>query len=188
MKLIDLLDEAVRRAPAIVAEKNPDLDEATRAEVARAVGIGAVKYADLSTDRIKDYVFDFERMLAFDGNTAPYLQYARARIKSIFRRAGVEPEGGDTSLLVTEPPERDLAIALMAFSDVARDVAGSLEFHRLAGYLYGLAATFTDFYEKCPVLKAEDKVRASRLTLCDLTARTLATGLDLLGIDAPDRM
>lgn len=188
VKLIDLLDEAVRRAAEIIAEKNPELKEATRAEVARAVGIGAVKYADLSTERIKDYVFNFERMLAFDGNTAPYLQYAYARIRSIFRRAGVEPGHSDLPLLVTEPQERDLAIALMAFSDVIRDVAESLELHRLAGYLYGIAAAFTDFYEQCPVLKAEDEVRASRLTLCDITARTLATGLDLLGIDTPDRM
>jgi arginyl-tRNA synthetase len=188
VKLIDLLDEAVRRASAIVAEKDPELDGATRAEVARAVGIGAVKYADLCTERTKDYVFDFERMLAFDGNTAPYLQYARARIRSIFRRAGVEPERGHTSLVITEPRERDLTIALLGFGDVVRDVAGSLELHRLAGYLYGVAATFTDFYEQCPVLKAKDDVRASRLALCDLTARTLATGLDLLGIDAPPQM
>jgi arginyl-tRNA synthetase len=188
VKLIDLLDEAVRRAAAIVAEKNPDLDEATRAEVAQAVGIGAVKYADLSTERTKDYVFNFDRMLAFEGNTAPYLQYAHARIRSIFRRAGVEPDRDAARPVVSEPRERDLAIELLAFSSVVRDVAESLEFHRLAGYLYGLASIFTDFYEECPVLKAEGEVRASRLALCDLTARTLATGLDLLGIEAPNRM
>lgn len=187
VKLIDLLDEAVRRAFATVAAKNPDLDEATRAEVARAVGIGAVKYADLSTERTKDYVLDFERMLAFDGNTAPYLQYAHARIRSIFRRAGVAPDRG-APLLVAETRERDLVIALIGFGDVVRDVERSLEPHRLASYLHSLAASFTDFYEQCPVLKAENKVRASRLALCDLTARTLATGLDLLGIDTPDRM
>lgn len=188
-KLIDLLDEAISRAEAAVREKNPDLGETTRAEVARAVGIGAIKYADLSTDRTKDYVFDYDRMLAFDGNTAPYLQYAHARIRSIFRRGGITPPQHVATVLVTEPRERALALELLAFGTVVSDVARTLEFHRLAGFLYGLAQAFTGFYEHCPVLKADDPaIRESRLVLCDLTARTLHCGLDLLGITAPDQM
>jgi arginyl-tRNA synthetase len=188
IKLVELLDEAVARAAAAVAEKNPDLDETARADVARMVGIGAIKYADLSNDRLKDYVFDWQRMLSFDGNTAPYLQYAHARIRSIFRRGGVAAPTGLTTVLVAEPAERALAIELLAFHHVLEGVAESLEFHRLAVYLYGLASTFTGFYERCPVLRAEGDVRQSRLALCDLTARVLAQGLDLLGIAAPDRM
>ncbi|MFI0448033.1 arginine--tRNA ligase [Actinomadura sp. 6N118] len=188
VKLVDLLQEAVVRAAAIIAEKNPDLDEATRAEVANAVGIGAVKYSDLATDRGKDYVFDYDRMLSFEGNTAPYLQYARARICSIFRKANVEPPRDLAEVVVAEPAERALALELLAFEGVLTQVAENLEFHRLAHYLYGLASTFTGFYEKCPVLKSEGPVRQSRLVLCDLTARTLALGLDLLGISAPDQM
>ena len=188
VKLVDLLAEAVNRARAIIEEKNPDLDEATRDEVARAVGIGAIKYADLSTDRTKDYVFDFDRMLSLHGNTAPYLQYAHARVRSIFRRAGIEPPRAGDAVAVREPPERALAIELLAFDPVVHDVASTLEFHRLAAHLHGLASTFTTFYEKCPVLKADEPVRTSRLVLCDLTARTLERGLSLLGISAPDRM
>jgi arginyl-tRNA synthetase len=193
VKLIELLDEAVARAADVVAEKNPSLDVAERESVARIVGIGAVKYADLSTDRRRDYVFDYDRMLSFDGNTAPYLQYAHARIHSIFRRAGIDPagvapDGIAERVIVAEPAERALALELLEFGGVVDDVADTLEFHRLAAYLYGLATTFTSFYEQCPVLRAEGEVRASRLALCALTARTLAVGLDLLGIVAPDRM
>ena len=187
VKLIDLLDEAIARATAIVAEKNPALDEQTRADVAQAVGIGAVKYADLSTQRSKDYVFDYDRMLSFEGNTAPYLQYAHARICSIFRRSGLEPPDAK-HVIVAEPAERALAIELLAFAGVVTEVTGDLECHRLAQYLYGLASAFTDFYERCPVLRAEGEVRTSRLVLCDLTARTLKLGLGLLGIAAPDQM
>lgn len=189
IKLVDLLDEAVARAAVVIAEKNPVLDEATRTDVARAVGIGAVKYADLATDRVKDYVFDYDRMLAFDGNTGPYLQYARARICSIFRRSGESAPSHVDMLVIAEPAERALALELLAFGSVVTDVAENLEFHRLAQYLYGLASAFTGFYENCPVLKAEDsEIRRSRLALCDLTARILARGLELLGIEAPDRM
>jgi arginyl-tRNA synthetase len=188
IKLVALLDEAVERATALIAEKNPDLDSATRAQVANAVGVGAVKYADLSTDRVKDYVFDFDRMLSFDGNTAPYLQYAHARIQSIFRRGGIRPLRDGRPLMITEAAERALAIELLTFPDVVATVADTCEFHRLAGYLYGLSTTFTSFYERCPVLKADEPVRSSRLALCDITAQTLAVGLNLLGIAAPDRM
>ncbi|NBE80433.1 arginine--tRNA ligase [Micromonospora rubida] len=187
IKLVDLIDEAVSRAAALVEEID-QLDDAGRAEVARMVGIGALKYADLSNDRNKDYVFDWARMLSFEGNTAPYLQYARVRILSIFRQGGVTPVRDLVTLTVSEPAERALAIELLAFEGVIAEVAESLEFHRLATYLYGLAATFTTFYEKCPVLRAEDGVRDDRLALCDLTARVLARGLGLLGIGAPDRM
>ena len=188
VRLIDLLDEAVARAGASVAEKNPDLDDDERARVAQALGIGAVKYADLSTDRTRDYVFDYDRMLSFTGNTAPYLQYAHARIRSIFRRAQIDPPGAVDTVVLTEPAERALALELLSFGPVVEQVAASLEFHRLANHLYGLATAFTDFYERCPVLRATGDVRTSRLVLCDLTSRTLQRGLDVLGIIAPDRM
>src|SRR3989440_7664600 len=187
IKLVDLLDEAVTRAAAIVAEKNPDLDETTRAQVARAVGIGAVKYADLSTDRVKDYTFDWERMLAFAGNTAPYLQMAHARIRSILRKAG-SGTPATAAITIVEPAEHTLALDLLAFSDVIDQVSETLEFHRLGGYTYRLATAFTTFWEHCPVLRAEDGIRESRLALCDLTGRVLRQGLDLLGITAPERM
>jgi arginyl-tRNA synthetase len=127
-------------------------------------------------------------MLSFDGNTAPYLQYAHARIRSIFRRGALTPDDISAPLRVAEPAERALALELLGFGPVVLDLADSLDFHHLAHYLFGLASTFTTFYEKCTVLKAEDEVRDSRLRLCDLTARTLARGLDLMGIEAPDRM
>jgi arginyl-tRNA synthetase len=189
VKLIDLLDEAVERAAAVVADKNPDLDAATRVQVARAVGIGAVKYADLSNDRVKDYVFDWERMLSFDGNTAPYLQYAHARIRSIFRRVEVQAEPAGAAVQLTHRAERALALHVLSFDDAVRQAAEHLQPHRLATYLFELAQAFTDFYESCPVLRAEtDELRQSRLVLAGLTARTLATGLDLLGIEAPEQM
>jgi arginyl-tRNA synthetase len=189
VKLIELLDEAIERAAAAVAEKNPDLDDATRAEVARMIGIGAVKYADLSTDRIKDYVFDWDRMLAFDGNTAPYLQYAHARICSIFRRAGVDRESvrGSTITLGADQ-ERTLAKRLLAYPTALAETIATYSPHKLANYLFDLAQDFTAFYEHCPVMRAEEPVRTSRLALCDVTARTLNHGLGLLGIDAPESM
>jgi arginyl-tRNA synthetase len=186
VKLIGLLDEAVERAYQAVLAKNPDLPEAERLLVARQVGIGAVKYADLSSDRIKDYVFDWKRMVAFEGNTGPYLQYAHARIHSIFRRAG--GEGGAGEMQISAPAERALAIELLAFGRALQDVETTLEPHKLCVYLFGLASSFSSFFEACPVLKAEPAERASRLALCQLTARTLATGLNLLGIAAPERM
>jgi len=187
-RLIDLLDEAVSRARAIVAEKNPTLDAAEQEAIARAVGIGAVKYADLSSDRIKDYVFDFDRMLAFEGNTAPYLQYAHARIRSIFRKgeAAVPPPG---AIVIAQPAEKALAKLLLAFPTVVDDVATTLHPHKLCGYLFELATAFSGFYESCPVLKAGTPAeRDSRLALSDLTARIVERGLGLLGIEAPARM
>ncbi|MGH9166037.1 MAG: arginine--tRNA ligase [Acidimicrobiales bacterium] len=190
VKLIDLLDEAVRRAAGVVAEKNPSLDPETRAEVAAAVGIGAVKYADLSNDRVKDYALDFDRMLAFEGNTAPYLQYAHARIRSIFARARLNPFNLDPALLMIEhPAERALALQLLAFEPAVLATAEHLQPHRLCTLLFDVAQAFTSFYEHCPVLKADSTdAKMSRLVLCDRTARVLRTGLGLLGIEAPERL
>ena len=186
VKLVELLDEAVERAAAAVADKNASLDDDTQAAVAQMVGIGAVKYADLSTDRIKDYVFDWDRMLAFDGNTAPYLQYAHARICSIFRRAGVDR--GDVraaAITIAEPQERALAQRLLAYPTALADTLDTYSPHKLCTYLFELAQDFTAFYEHCPVMRADEPVRTSRLAICDVTARTLEHGLGLLGIAAP---
>ncbi|MFM9036273.1 MAG: arginine--tRNA ligase [Actinomycetota bacterium] len=190
LKFIDLLNEAVSRADDAIAEKNPDLAADDRERVARMVGIGAVKYADLSTDRVRDYVFDWERMWSFDGNTAPYLQYAHARICSIFRRAGIDRSSiAATQLRLVETQERDLALRILGFDAAIIDTLERYSPHRLCTYLYELSTAFTAFYEHCPVLKADDEsVRASRLALCDLTARVLHRGLDLLGIEAPEQM
>ena len=191
VKLSDLLDEAVVRARAAVSERASDADDDERTQVARSVGIGAIKYADLANDRIKDYTFDFDRMLSFDGNTGPYLQYAHARVRSIFRRVqGPSEAGPDTpTIVVGEAAEHALVLALLAFPEAVESVAETLQPHRLATHLFEVAQLFTAFYEHCPVLRAaDDTTRASRLALCDLTARTLATGLGLLGIDALDRM
>jgi len=189
IKLAALLDEAVERAAGLLAGR-AELGSGTRAAVARAVGIGAVKYADLSYHRERDYVFDWERMLSLDGNTAPYLQYANTRIHSIFRRAGGDPsEVAGTRLLLRHPAERALALKLLGFDGVIRSTADTLEPHRLCTYLYELATGFTGFYECCPVLGAEDEaVTRSRLALCAVTSRILEKGLDLLGIEAPQEM
>jgi arginyl-tRNA synthetase len=189
VRFIDLLDEAVERSAAVIEERDPDLDAEERAAVARTIGIGAVKYADLSTDRVKDYVFDWERMLSFDGNTAPYLQYAHARICSMFRRGGVDRAAvRGAPITIGEPAERALALALLAYPTAIDATLTTYSPHKLCTYLYDLASAFTDFYERCPVLKADDAVRTGRLALSDLTARVLTHGLGLLGIDAPERM
>ena len=188
VKLVDLVDEGVERAGTAVAERNPALDAAQQADVARALGIGAIKYADLSTDRTRDYVFDWDRMLAFEGDTAPYLQYAHARIRSIFRRAGEDPPAGLEPVLA-EPAERALGLALLGFAEAIDVTLGTWSPSKLCGYLFDLATAFTAFYENCPVLNASDPaLRRSRLGLSDLTARVLSQGLALLGITAPDQM
>jgi len=190
MKFIDLVDEAIERGRMSVAERSRDLPVELQAEVGNQIGVGALKYAELSTDRIKDYVFDWDRMLAFEGNTGPYLQYAHARICSIFRRAevdrasvrGVEPQ-------LDLPQERALALKLLAFDGALAETLERYAPHRLCTYLFELAQDFTAFYEACPILRADsDEQRTSRLALADLTARVLARGLDLLGIAAPERM
>jgi arginyl-tRNA synthetase len=191
VRLVDLLDEAVERADAELARRNPDGDAAARRGLAAQIGIGAIKYADLSNDRVKDYVFDFDRMLAAEGRTGPYLQYAHARIHSIFRKAaeaGIarEPGGG---FVLTDVAERKLALELLDFGNAVVEAGETLRPHRLCGYLYDLATAFTGFFETCPVLKApDDAMRASRLALCEHTARVLTNGLGLLGIAAPERM
>ena len=187
VKLVSLVEEAEQRALAVVAQKNPDLDAETQKAVAHAVGIGAIKYADLSSDRIKDYVFDWDRMLAFEGNTAPYAMYAHARIRSILRKAGVVPDV--RVLSIASAAEHALALDLLAFPSIVADVEQTLEPHRLCGYVFSVATAFTTFYEKCPVLQADTPEQTrSRLALCELTARTLARALSLLGIEAPNRM
>jgi len=189
VKLIELLDEAVARADASIAEKNPSLTGDVRARVARQVGIGAVKYADLSTDRIKDYVFDWDRMLAFDGNTGPYLQYAHARICSIFRKAGVDRASvRGAAIDIVEPQEHALALAVLSLPAAVDTTIETYSPHKLCTYAYDLASTFTSFYEACPILKSDEPTRTSRLALADLTARVLERTLDLLGIEAPDEM
>ena len=187
VKLAALLDEAKSRATAIVSEKNKELDSATQAEVGAEVGIGAIKYADLSSDRIKDYVFDWDRMLSFDGNTAAYVQFAHARGQSIARRAGESARASD--IAVHEAAERAVALELLAFATVVDQVVETLQPHKMCTYLYGLASAFTSFLETCPVLKAEtDATRMSRLALCQVSGKVLAQGLALLGIAAPNRM
>ena len=188
--LLDLVDAAIERGAAIVAERSPELPPEEKAELANTLGIGALKYAELSSDRIKDYVFDWDRMLAFDGNTAPYLQYAHARICSIFRRAEVERASvRSVTPALGEPQERALALLLLQFDSVVHDTLDKYSPHRLCTYLFDLAQAFTAFYEACPVLKeGYEATRESRLALCDLTARVLQQGLALLGIQAPERM
>ncbi len=194
IRLSDLVNEAIERAAATIEAKNPELSAEERAEVAQMVGIGAVKYADLSSERTRDYVFDFDRMLALEGNTAPYMQYAHARVQSIVRRA-MESHGIDAAeidqapMVIADEAEKVLAMQLLRFADVIEDVSESLLFHRLASYLFDLATAYSGFYNSCPVVDAPDaETRLSRLALCRLTARTLATGLLLLGIRAPERM
>ena len=186
VKLVDLLDEAVERATALVQSKNAGLDEKQAAEIGRTVGIAAVKYADLSKNRSSDYVFDWEAMLSFEGNTAPYLQYAYTRVQSVMRRAG---EWNQQAAVVLDAPlEKQLAVELLKFEDVLQSVAETSYPHYLAGYLYQVATLFSRFYEACPILKAEGASRETRLQLAKLTGDTLKQGLDLLGIDTLDVM
>jgi len=186
IKLGDLLSEAEQRAFKLVSEKNPTLAEAERRRIARAVGIGAVKYADLAKNRISDYVFDWDEILALDGDTAPYLQYAYARVRSIFRREGATDHPGE--IVVAEPGERRLALQLIRFEETLHTVAADCVPHVLCNYLFELAGAFMSFYETCPVLKAEPGTRDSRLLMCTLTADTLRTGLGVLGVEALDQM
>ncbi|GIH97506.1 arginine--tRNA ligase [Planobispora siamensis] len=188
IKLVELLDEADERAAAVIADR--EYDDATRAEIAHAVGMGAVKYADLSVSHDSEYVFDFDRMLALTGNTGPYLQYATARIRSIFRRGGVDPAQATGPIVLGHPAERALALRLLGFGSAVAEMAEESVPHRLAAFLFDTASAFTAFYENCPVLRddVEETVRASRLALCALTLRVLETGLDLLGVPVPERM
>jgi len=189
VKLSDLLDEAEARALKLVSEKNPGLPEAQRREIARVVGLGAVKYADLLPNRQSDYVFSWDKMLALQGNTAPYLQYAYARIRSIFRKSETSNIEHRTSNIELKAPEEfALAKHLLNFGLTLEAVAEEYRPNFLCNYLYELAGKFTSFYENCPVLKADDTTRASRLALCNLTARVLKRGLDVLGIETVEQM
>ncbi len=186
VKLADLMDDAVQRARAVIADRYPD--PAERDQIAEAVGIGALKYGDLSVARDSGYVLDFDRLLALTGNTGPYLQYAAARIRSIFGRAGLDPADAAGPVTLGTPAERALALRLLGFGRAVDDVTIAAEPHKLAGYLFELASAFTTFYEQCPVLSAEGETRQSRLALSALTLRVLLTGLGLLGIPVPERM
>jgi arginyl-tRNA synthetase len=186
VKLVTLMDEAVERAGQVIADRYAD--PVQRAAIAEAVGIGALKYGDLSVARYSSYALDYDRMLALTGNTGPYLQYAAARIRSIFARAGLEPAGFAGQIQLTSQPERALALQLTGFGRAVAEVAEASEPHKLAGYLFDTASAFTTFYEHCPVLNAEGDVRESRLALCALSLRVLLTGLGLLGIPVPGRM
>ncbi|HWN64568.1 MAG TPA: arginine--tRNA ligase [Candidatus Binatus sp.] len=198
--LRELLEEACRRARKIVEEKNPDLSEADKIDIAQKIGIGAVKYADLSQYRMTDYVFSWDRMLSLQGNTAPYLQNAYVRIRSIFRKAVATPLSGVEAqkrhrpvatiekLTLTDRSEINLAKRLCQFAEIVPQVLNDFRPNILANYLFELANSFHTFYEACPVLKSEEPVRSSRLALCDLSGQVLQRGLDLLGIKVPEKM
>jgi arginyl-tRNA synthetase len=189
VKLSDLLTEGVERARAILDEVERDDEGLDLDAIAEDVGIGAIKYADLSTARDSAYIFDWDRMISFRGNTGPYLQYATTRIRSIFRKAGLGEADQHGPIRITEPAERELARKLLEFGAVVGQVAESAEPHRLCGYLFEAASLFTTFYEQCPVLKADDEeTRQSRLALCAAVLRVLTVGLGLLGVPLPDRM
>ena len=186
-KLVELLDESVRRAFALVSDKSPDLDETLRQEIAEKVGIAAVKYADLSKNRTSDYVFDWSSMLSFEGNTAPYLMYAYARIKSILRKQPGTPVNLHIAC-TTEPEERELLVKVLQLPEIVSAVAKDCYPNQLCNYLYELAGSFMRFYEACPILKSEQRLKDSRLALSLLTAEALQQGLYLLGIDTLEQM
>ncbi|MBQ0214662.1 arginine--tRNA ligase [Proteus vulgaris] len=189
IRLTDLLDEAQERARTLIAEKNPDMDKDELNNVARVVGIGAVKYADLSKNRTTDYIFDWDLMLSFEGNTAPYMQYAYTRVASIFKRAEIDESTLTQPITLAQSHEKQLALRLVQFDETIMQVAREGTPHVMCAYLYDLAQTFSGFYENCPILSAEDEnTRQSRLKLARLTARTLKQGLDTLGIETVDRM
>jgi arginyl-tRNA synthetase len=185
--LRDLLEEACKRARKIIEEKNPDLSEDEKIDIAQKIGIGAVKYADLSQYRMTDYVFSWDKMLSLQGNTAPYLQNAYVRIRSIFRKAGESAPKID-KLALAASAEINLAKRLCQFAEVVPQVLNDFRPNILANYLFEVANSFHTFYEACPVLKSEEPARSARLALCDLTARVLKHGLDLLGIKVPEKM
>ncbi|MFJ5158885.1 arginine--tRNA ligase [Pantoea sp. NPDC088449] len=189
IRLADLLDEAVERAHALVSEKNPEMSAQELKDLSEVVGIGAVKYADLSKSRTTDYIFDWDNMLAFEGNTAPYMQYAYTRVLSVFRKAGIDADSLSGDIVLTEEREAQLATRLLQFEEVITQVARDGTPHVMCAYLYELAGQFSGFYEHCPILSAEDEnIRHSRLQLAALTAKTLKQGLDTLGIKTVERM
>ena len=185
--LLDLLNEAINRATAIVSEKNPDLSEEDRLAIGRIVGLGSVKYAELSQHRMSDYIFSWDKMLSLQGNTAPYLQNAYVRCRSIFRKLSAPPSAV-SSLTLQEEPELALAKKILLFPDVVPAILDGFKPNILATYLYELAAEFHGFYESCPVLSAEPPMRETRVALCEVFSRVLKAGLDLLGIQVPEKM
>lgn len=188
VKLAELLDEAELRATALVTSKNPELDASIAAQLGHVIGIGAVKYADLSKNRTSDYVFDWEQMISFEGNTSPYLQYAYTRIQSIFAKGDIDPLSLPNQAVAVEEAERRLAVAIAGFDDTLAAVAADGMPHLLCGYLYDLATRFTSFYEACPILTSTAQVRERRLVLANQAGMTLKKGLDLLGIGVVDQM
>lgn len=190
IKLADLLDEAIERAEQLIAQRSNDLSDEERTDVARIVGIGAVKYADLSKNRTTDYVFNWDTMLSFEGNTAPYLQYAYTRVVSIFRNAGVTLDAVNGAFNIVEAQEKTLAVKLVQMIEAIEAVSAEATPHVLCSYLYDLASAFMSFYEACPILKDDVPVavRNSRLGLAAVTARSIKLGLDLLGIETLDKM
>lgn len=190
VKLAELLEEAISRASDKLAERESDLSAEERAEIARKVGIGAVKYADLSKNRTSDYIFNWDTMLSFEGATAPYLQYAYTRVSSIFRKAGIDAASFSAPVVIAEAQEKALAIKLVQFEEVLDQMVADATPHVLCSYLYELASLYMSFYEACPVLKegVETATKESRLVLCNLVAKTLAKGLDLLGIEVMEQM
>ncbi|RNL76478.1 arginine--tRNA ligase [Citrobacter sp. MH181794] len=190
VKLADLLDEALERARRLVAEKNPDMPADELEKLANAVGIGAVKYADLSKNRTTDYIFDWDNMLAFEGNTAPYMQYAYTRVLSVFRKADIDESAlANAQVVISEDREAQLAARLLQFEETLTIVAREGTPHVMCAYLYDVAGLFSGFYEHCPILSAEnEEIRNSRLKLAQLTAKTLKLGLDTLGIETVERM
>ena len=193
VKLADLLDEAVKRAGQLLKDrdvqgKNPDIDDAELATLAETIGIGAVKYADLSKNRTSDYVFDWDQMLSFDGNTAPYLLYAYSRTRSIFTRGSIDPSTLPDHVVSVDEPERRLAVAIAGYQDLLEQVAQDGYPHQLCAYLYDLAGRFTQFYEQCPILSSKDDTKIRRLALTKQTGDVLSNGLHLLGIGVAERM
>lgn len=188
VKLADLLDEALERAEKLIAEKNPNLTACEKQAVVEAVAIGAVKYSDLSKNRTTDYVFDWDNMLSFEGNTAPYMQYAYTRVRSIFSKADIDPAQLSGEIQLSEEKERTLALKLLQFEEAVSTVAKDGTPHVLCQYLYELAGIFSSFYEACPILNAEEPLKQSRLKLAHLSAQTLKQGLDLLGIKTVEKM
>ena len=188
VKLSDVIDEATDRALALVTEKNPDLPQKEKEEISQVVGVGAIKYAELSKNRTTDYIFDWNTMLAFEGNTAPYLQYAYTRIKSIFRREAISTDDLKGKFILDDELELTLAIKLLQYPEAIEGVLDDYQANVLCNYLYELSGNFMSFYEACPVLNAAADTRLSRLMLCDLTAGTLKHGLNLLGINTVEQM
>lgn len=188
VKLIDVIDEAIERAFQLVTSKNPDLDETIRQNISEVVGVGAIKYAELSKNRTTDYIFDWDTMLSFEGNTAPYLQYAYTRIRSIFRRAEIDSTSLDSKIVLQHPVEFALAVKLLQFPEAIDSVTDDFQANVLCNYLFEVSGQFMSFYEACPILNQDDAIKNSRLIIADITSNILKQGLELLGIQTVEKM